>query len=144
MFESKEKSEWLPYYATCSSYMTSLHTQLLATLGLQGVLAIGALSAMTATGVQGPLWIGIVGFFAEIILTLFAGKLFQQCGIMCGIMSEIEKKVLKVTPELGIKSALMSTPLFTHKPMERLVFAAGLIFAFSLAIVGVLEEGFFH
>jgi len=125
---------WQTYYAECGSYLTSLHTQLLAVMSLQGAVALGGLAAMD-TGWQ-ALGVGVAGALLEAMFAIFSWRLFVQCGEVCKLMAVMEVQQLHLPENLALKTHLMKSPLFTSRWMKVLILSLSTLFAILLLSAG--------
>jgi len=138
----KEPSQesWLTYYGVCVEYISSLHNQFIATLSIQGALAIGCLAAIySVPGSSGSRHLGptlgTVGFAMELALTFIAVKLFRQHCVTCWMLARIERERLGLPEWAAMKGQLGSrgNRLFTSSGTLFLTIAYGLGLGAGLA-----------
>ena len=140
----QEPEEWLTYYGYCVQYITSLHNQFIATLSIQGALAIGCLAALdsildSSNGTGLAAILGLSGCIMETALTWIAVKLFRQHCVTCWMLARLEQEQLGLPTWAGIK-ALLGTEgsrLFTSPSVFVLTIAYGLCLAAGLALGGL-------
>lgn len=132
------REAWGTYYATCVGYITSLHSQFIAVLSVQGALAIGVLAAKPVLDKLGSLsaalsW-GVPA--AELGLTVVAMKLFRQHCVVCWMLARVEQEELGLPLWAGMKGLLgtAGNRLFTSPAIYVLSLIYGLLLAVWLGL----------
>lgn len=137
------QEQWITYYGTCVQYITSLHNQFIATLSIQGALAIGIVAALSSfaepakTGQLASI-LGFSGLIIELALTWIACKLFRQHCVTCWMLARIEQEKLGLPVWAAMKSLLGTegNRLFTSPSTLLLTVLYGLALGTGLAIGG--------
>jgi hypothetical protein len=141
--EGKEPNQerWLGYYGACLQYISSLHNQFIATLSIQGALAIGCLAAIhsVAEAPRGKLiapTLGVLGLLMELALTFIAIKLFRQHCVTCWMLARIERERLALPNWASMKQLLgtKGNRLFTSPSTLVLTVIYGLALGAGLAV----------